>query len=101
MRKTPEKSNYLILSGASKLEPLLYHIQNNQQINRVILALDNDRAGRTGVKAARKELAHMNFHGEILDALPQTTNDWNDELQHWKQNHNLEKIPIKFLNFEP
>lgn len=97
----PDKSNYLVLNGAKKLAPLFYHIQNNPNINRVILALDNDRAGREGAQMARAMLHSMNFRGEILDALPQTKKDWNDELQHWKQNHRLEKIPIRFLDFEP
>ena len=99
--KDPEKSNYLILNGATKLEPLFYHIQNNPEINRVILALDNDRAGREGVEASRETLVRIGFSGEIFDACPQTTNDWNDELIHWKQQRNIEKIPIRFLDFEP
>lgn len=97
----PDKSNYLILNGAKKLAPLFYHIQNKPQINRVILALDNDHAGQEGAQLARTMLRSMDFRGEILDALPQTTKDWNDELQHWKQYRKIEKIPIRFLDFEP
>ncbi|MCI9577176.1 MAG: DUF3991 domain-containing protein [Clostridiales bacterium] len=80
----PGQSNYLVLSGVSKISSLFHHIQNNPQINRVILALDYDNAGMEAAKTAADTLRAMEFPGTIAEAFPKIKKDWNEELQYIK-----------------
>ena len=80
----PNQSNYLVLSGVSKMGALFHHIQNNPQISRVILALDYDNAGIESAKTAADTLRSMEFSGTISEAFPRIKKDWNEELQYIK-----------------
>ncbi len=80
----PNQSNYLVLSGVSKMGALFHHIQNNPQINRVILALDYDNSGIEAAKTASDTLRAMAFPGTISEAFPKIKKDWNEELQYIK-----------------
>jgi len=69
---------YLALCGTAKLSSLYYHVEQEKSFTSVMLALDNDEAGRSATNAAQKELNRMNFNGNIVDFKPFCGKDWND-----------------------
>lgn len=72
---------YLALAGTPKLPSLFYHLEKEQGINHVMLAFDNDSAGRAATKAAIDGLQNMNFLGTFEDFSAPTGNDWNDYIR--------------------
>ena len=79
--KDPKSYNYLILSGTNKMDALETITKENPNIQTVILALDNDDAGRKAGNTAVALLSQQGFTGKVMDFYPPMAKDWNDELQ--------------------
>ena len=69
---------YLALSGTNKLPSLFHHIDEDSNINKIMLALDNDRAGQLATESAICELKHRKFAGQVINYSPPSEKDWND-----------------------
>lgn len=61
--KDYNKQNYLALGGISS-KPVIHHLKENQNIEKVVLALDNDE---TGIKTTQKIVEKINELSEQLD----------------------------------
>jgi len=72
--------DFLALGGVQKTEALYYHIKENPNIKRVILALDNDEAGQNAGEKSYERLVKEGFIGKILMHLPKEGKDWNEAL---------------------
>lgn len=79
--------NYLALTGCSKIQCIKYHLEKDKKINRLILAFDKDKAGKTANKKAREMLNEMKWNGEIIDYYPVHGKDVNDELIYFKEDN--------------
>jgi hypothetical protein len=73
--------NYLGLSGTNKLAAVTEHIKADKNINKLVLALDNDNAGLMAIEKIKEQLKSMDWQGKITDYLPKQK-DWNAELQY-------------------
>jgi len=77
---------YLSLCGVNKLASLYYHTQNDTNIKKIILALDNDEAGLKATDTAFSELKNMGFdENNIVIMLPTKGKDWNDTIKEMKK----------------
>ncbi len=73
--------NYLALTGAGKIKCIEYHLQNDANISKVILAFDNDKAGKTARTKTKTMLKQMQWNGKVIDYIPCDGNkDVNDVL---------------------
>lgn len=77
---------FLALSGTSKIQSLYYHLNKpeNGNINRVMLALDRDIAGKKAIDVAKKMLKEdLSFNGIVEEYLPpEGYKDWNEYIQN-------------------
>ena len=55
---------------------------------KVVLALDNDDAGRLGNEKMKELLQEMGFTGEVITDIP-VNNDWNDDLRELKEKDSI------------
>lgn len=69
---------YLALTGTNKVPSLFYHLEKEKDINRVLLALDNDAAGEKATAIAIEGLKEMGFSGEVQVYSPPSGKDWNE-----------------------
>ncbi len=83
--------NYLALSGTNKIQSIFHHLKNEPNIDTVVLALDNDKAGHIAFEKINKELNEMGWNGTVVNYTPKIEKDWNEELQ----NHTLLAAPCK------
>lgn len=72
---------YLALAGTNKLPSLFYHLQKETDISAVLLAFDNDMAGRSAMEAAVERLKEIGFSGDVEDFLPPFAKDWNEYIK--------------------
>ncbi|BAL01869.1 hypothetical protein OBV_p-00140 (plasmid) [Oscillibacter valericigenes Sjm18-20] len=72
---------YLALAGTNKLFSLFYHLQNEKGIDAVLLAFDNDNAGRTATEAAKEELIEKGYNGRFSCFNAPSGKDWNDYIK--------------------
>lgn len=70
--------NYLALSGTTKYPAIQNQLKQNPNINKIILALDNDNAGKTACINIQADLKDWN--GKIIEHLPTKAKDWNAQL---------------------
>ena len=70
--------NYNALSSTTKISAVLNNLSVNPNIHTVIVALDNDDAGRRAGERLKDILKSWN--GKILMHYPPHAKDWNDEL---------------------
>ena len=73
------ENDYLILGSTTKWKALEYRIQTGQ-FSKVILALDNDDAGRLGNAKLAELLKELSFTGDVITDTPKGK-DWNDDLK--------------------
>lgn len=73
--------NYLALSSANKYPAILVHLKEHPEINRVILAYDNDAAGIHAMRQSQTILKEHGFQGKVKIHFPVFTKDWNEELK--------------------
>lgn len=78
--------NYLSLTGVRKFEKAIHYHVKNGSYKRVILALDNDMAGRQAVEDIQMLLDDIGYEGEIKIEYPIYGKDMNDELIYRKEN---------------
>ncbi|MGL5972745.1 MAG: DUF3991 and toprim domain-containing protein [Oscillospiraceae bacterium] len=78
--KNIENYNFLALSGVSKINSVKYHIESKPNINKLILALDNDTSGRLATQKIKDLLKDCNI--TKTEFLPPNYKDWNEELIH-------------------
>lgn len=71
-----KKQNYMAACGVS-MRPLNWFVANNKNVNKVVLCLDNDKAGQEATERIRTELEKNNIEVEVL--MP-TYKDWNEDL---------------------
>lgn len=87
-----KQNNYLFLGGAAKLNALVNHAIRDQP-EEIVLALDNDNAGRLAAKKATDLLKENGYKGKIIEFLPaKEGRDWNDEVVNFEKTK--EKIKI-------
>lgn len=81
------KKNYLALGGISG-KPVLRHLQENPQISKVILALDNDRGGKENSERIKRQIkefsAENNREIEISHCVPHAK-DFNEDLKNVRE----------------
>lgn len=70
--------DYLALSGSAKLDCVEYHLKN-KNIQEVLIATDNDKAGLSSAIRIKEILSQNNIEKVSLH-IPQRK-DWNDELR--------------------
>ena len=75
-------NSYLILGSSTKWKALEYRLSRHEY-TKVILALDNDAAGRLGNEKMAAFLKELGFGGDIVTDIPKN-NDWNDDLRELK-----------------
>jgi hypothetical protein len=68
---------YLALAGTNKLPSLFYHLSKEKDIDHIMLAFDNDNAGKTALEAAIAELQEIEFNGTVEIFMPPSEKDWN------------------------
>ena len=77
-------SNWYSLNGCRKYDGLLNTIASHKGIKDIVLALDNDEAGRNASKAIKEEI-QKRFPDRKIDVSirvpPTEGRDWNDELK--------------------
>ncbi len=76
--KKPKIFNYLSLSGASKITAVETHVKEHTNIKTVVIALDNDEAGRKNAEKIHTLLEPYNL--KVIDKFPTQGKDWNEEL---------------------
>lgn len=73
---------YLATSGTNKLvQSLLYHLDKEPCINKILLSLDNDEAGRAATETAITELNSRGMNESYENFLPPKGKDWNDYIR--------------------
>ena len=80
-------NDYLILGSSTKWKALRYRMDTGSY-RKVILALDNDDAGRLGNEKMKELLQEMGFTGEVITDIP-GNNDWNDDLREPKEKDSI------------
>lgn len=81
--------DYLALSGASKYEKALNYHLNKKNIEKVIVALDNDNGG-IKIAGSVKEYINQNFSEiAVLIKLPQNEKDYNDKLKKVREENGI------------
>lgn len=75
--------NYNALSATTKIAAVLNNLKAHNNINAVIIALDNDKAGINAGERLKTMLREAGWHGRILKHYPKYK-DWNDELLYSK-----------------
>lgn len=73
---------YLALAGTNKLESLFYHLEKEKDVERILLAFDNDNGGRKAQAAALESIKNMNFDGTVEIFTAPSGKDWNEYIQH-------------------
>ena len=68
---------YLALTGTNKLPSLFYHLSKEKGIDHIMLAFDNDEAGKKALEAAIEGLKKIEFAGTVENYMPPSENDWN------------------------
>ena len=79
--------DYLILGSSTKWKALRYRLETGSY-GKVILALDNDDAGRLGIEKMKDLLRELDFPGEVVTEVPRN-NDWNDDLREQKEHDGI------------
>jgi len=72
---------YLALSGTNKLASLFYHLQNEKDIDHIMLAFDNDKAGRAATEVALDGLRNIDFSGTVELFASPSEKDWNEYIK--------------------
>lgn len=78
---------YLALAGTNKLPSLFYHLEQEDDINQVLIAFDNDDAGKAAEKAALIGLENIGFNGNAEIFAPPCGKDWNDYIKFCESEH--------------
>lgn len=73
------KYNYLSLNGTTKTHAVINALQNSNT-NTVVLATDNDNAGKEARNTLRAMISDFNKDIKVIDYVPQNEKDWNAEL---------------------
>jgi len=73
--------SYLALAGTNKLPSLYYHLKKEKDIDHIMLAFDNDKAGRIAQEAAIEGLRDMEYEGVVEMFLPPSEKDWNEYIK--------------------
>lgn len=71
--------NYLSTNGTTKTHAVINALQSSNT-DKVILATDNDKAGREARSALRALVSEFDSNIQIVDFVPQNEKDWNAEL---------------------
>lgn len=69
---------YLALAGTNKLPSLYYHLEKEKDIDHIMLAFDNDDAGRAAMQAALDGLKKIDFAGTVEIFTSPSEKDWNE-----------------------
>lgn len=85
--KNHNNYNYNALSATTKIAAVLNNLKSHNNINSVIIALDNDKAGIKAGERLKTMLREAGWQGEILKHYPKLK-DWNDELLYSKRSLN-------------
>jgi hypothetical protein len=80
LRKAINERCFLALCGINKLASLYYCLDKNPSIERVVLAFDNDDAGRAAYESVAAELSLREVRFD--KALPPSGKDWNECINH-------------------
>lgn len=72
--------NYLSLNSITHYKSIFYHLEHDQHIHRILLRLDNDKAGKRTVQTIVQILKDKYPHILIDVAYPYRHKDWNDYL---------------------
>ena len=72
---------YLALAGTNKLPSLFYHLRHEKDIDHIMLAFDNDDAGRAAMEAALDGLQNIDFSGTVEIFTSPSEKDWNDYIK--------------------
>lgn len=81
-----KKGDFLALSGVNKTEPVINHLSKGVYKN-IVLALDNDAAGRTAIEKIKKEVLEKGLLlEENITILIPSEKDWNEDLLRGKEN---------------
>ncbi len=73
------KYNYLSLNGTTKTHAVINALQNSNT-DTVVLATDNDNAGKEARNTLRALISDFNTNIKVIDYVPQNEKDWNAEL---------------------
>jgi hypothetical protein len=73
------KYNYLSTNGTAKTNAVINALQNSQT-DTVVLATDNDNAGKKARIALRELISDFDKNIKVIDYVPQNEKDWNAEL---------------------
>lgn len=73
----------IALGGTEKTMGLTTYLQTHPQISRVVIAMDEDAAGRTADRSIRSLLPEGQY--EIISQRQSMGKDWNDYLLRWRQ----------------
>lgn len=73
----------IALGGTEKTIGLITYLQTHPQISRVVIAMDEDAAGRAADRNIRELLPEEKY--EIISQRQSMGKDWNDYLVRWRQ----------------
>lgn len=73
----------IALGGTEKTVGLTTYLQTHPQISRVVIAMDEDAAGKTADRSIRSLLPEGQY--EIISQRQSMGKDWNDYLLRWRQ----------------
>lgn len=83
--KNLKEYDFLGLSGVPKIPAIKTYLHRHEQIDKVILCMDKDKAGITATYKAIKMLRDDGFTGDIIYAFPKRK-DYNDDIRHLPYN---------------
>jgi hypothetical protein len=95
--KDYHNQNYLALGGVSG-KPVIHHLKENEQINKVILALDNDNAGKKTIDRIIPmidELAKENNRKIDIEICIPREKDFNEDLKKVRKTQEKKLKPLK------
>lgn len=80
VRKKERYTNYcyLALAGTNKLVSLFYHLAKDKRIDKVMLAFDNDAAGKKATETAKERLIDLGMNGRFKVFSAPIGKDWNE-----------------------
>lgn len=92
-KKNFKAYDFCFLCGTCKYESVVKHAEHNSE--KIYLAVDNDKAGKTSIEKMKEMFAACGKHMEIHVWLPEEGLDWNEAYQKA-----LVQGSIETLNFE-
>ena len=77
-------NNYLSINGTNKVIAIFNQLEKHPEINKLLLAFDNDVAGKEACDFVKNKLKEIGWDGDVHPMIPTRAKDWNDQLIYGK-----------------